>query len=180
MAVPLVLALSNTTVPTDNVVENTAAKTYIGDGLEMSAATLMVGDTYLILGQGYFSSKATSPGTIRITVESNTVILGDTATFDLPSGLLNTGFVLVGVVKCISTGATGKLQFQGEFIFQTHYGIGCYQKLINTGTLLTGHITVDTTTGANILGVAVQFSLADASNTITFTQLTIAKATTKA
>lgn len=177
------LALANTTVPAGNVVSNTTTRTTFADTAiaidpngDIGAGN---GQLFTFTGYGYISSAASSPGTLALSVAyvntGSTTILG-TATINLPISLANAGFMIQGFVLVTATGQSqGKLACQG-FLTVDNAGAPISGGIVNVGTGSAGQIAPTNGTAGNqnmLLGVAAQFSVANAANSVTLSQLIV-------
>jgi len=177
------LALANTTVPAGNVVANTATRTTFADtGIIIDPnGDIGSGNGRLVTftGYGYINSAASSPGTLTLSIAyintGSTTILG-TSTITLPASLVNAGFMIQGYVLVCATGQTqGKVVAQG-FLIVDNAGVPISGAIVNPGTGSTPQIapTNGTASNQNIsLGLAAQFSVANAANTVTLSQLIV-------
>ena len=105
----------------------------------------------------------------------STTILG-TATITLPASLANAGFKIDGFVLVCATGQSqGKVVAQG-FLLVDNAGTPISGAIVNTGTGSTPQIAPTNGTASNqniTLGLAAQFSVASASNSVTLSQLLV-------
>lgn len=177
------LALANTTVPAGNVVSNTTTRTTFADTAividpngDIGAGN---GQLFTFTGYGYIGSAASAPGTLALSVAyintGSTTILG-TATFTLPAALANAGFIIQGFVLVTATGQSqGKVACQG-FLTVDNAGAPISGAIVNPGTAAAGQIAPTNGTAGNqniTLGLAAQFSVANAANVVTLSQLIV-------
>jgi hypothetical protein len=177
------LALANTTVPAGNVVANTTTLTTFADVgivINPNADTASGnGKVFKMAGRGYLSSKASGAGTLTISpIYNNTSqpqSLG-AATLTLPDAATNIGWQFLGeAVVCATGSAQGRISCQGMLLVD-NAGTPISAALVNVGTGTAGHIAPPSGTLGNqqiLLGLAAQFSVADAGNTITMAHLII-------
>ena len=177
------LALANTTVPAGNTVANTATRTTFADtAIIINPNTDIAtgnGKLFTFTGYGYVSSMASAPGTLAISVvftnTGSTTVLG-TTTISLPASLANAGFMIHGFVLVCATGTSqGKLACQA-FLTLDNAGTPISGAVVNAGTGTAGQIapTNGTISTQNVtLGLAAQFSVANAANSVTLSQLIV-------
>jgi hypothetical protein len=168
-----ILRLANISVQSGNQITNTVTETNFLDavlvGPEINAGA-GVGRLFKIKAFGYLSSLGASPGTWALKVKAGSTVLG-TATVTLPNSLANAGWELNAFALVCATGASGKVSCQG-FMKGDNAGTPFSAGMVNTGTLATGQITVNTGV-SNTLQVSTKFSVADPANIVTLTQLFI-------
>ena len=147
-------------------VSNTTAETAItstGVGtLTLPTNFFVAGKTLRITGDGYHSSTASPNITVKVKFGS-TVIL---TTGAVASGNdTSVGFEFSAIITCRTTGVSGTVFAQGEYI---EYGASPdAHQMVNTATN-----TVDTT-ATQAITVTVQFSVASSSNNINLTNLVV-------
>lgn len=172
------LLLADNTVPAANSFNNSSAETVFGSVVPLPANTEALsnaGRSYRIKAFGYLSSKASAPGTLTFKIKWGSTLLVATAAIALPVSLANAGFVLdAHLVVCV-TGTSGKVSSQG-FVTIDNAGAAVTAGMVNTGTVATGQIAVNTQTGVN-LGISATFSLADTGNIATLTQMIVEELT---
>lgn len=98
--------------------------------------------------------------TVRTYIGATNIV--DSGAIALVGGQNNAGWEIALIITCRSVGAMGTVIGQGEFRYQ-----GNTIELVSTSTT-----TVDTTS-AQALDVTAEWGTADASNTITCTNLTV-------
>ncbi|CAG7599845.1 hypothetical protein SIM91_06475 [Rhodococcus opacus] len=177
------LALANTSVPAGNVVANTVTKTTFADTAIVVDPNIDIntdnGRLFSISGYGYVSSMASSPGTLAISIVYNntgSVTNLGTMTFTLPTSLANAGFEIDGfVLLCVAGTATARLSCQA-FGLIDNAGAPISAAIVNTGTGTTNQVQPTNGTQGNqnmTVGLAAQFSVANAANSITLSQLIV-------
>lgn len=155
------LVYVNTSVPAGNTVASTSSETAFASTYDIPANTLQEGTVVRVRGHGVFSTDAgAAPNlTVRVEVDGQTVLTSGART--LATGNSNDGWALDALLVAHSIGATGALEAQGVLEMDGT------EPLENTSTF-----TVDTTQALSIT-VTVEWSAADADNTITLRELAI-------
>lgn len=135
-----------------------------GEGtLDISADYAVVGSTYEILIDGYYGTTGTP------ILDTKVTILGGTFNFpqvSMPANISSRGWKMRFTVTVRTDGATGTASAQGELGFNSASGVMAWYPMASTAT-----VTIDTT-ATNTTGVVVSWGTANASNTITSTNLT--------
>ena len=143
----------------NTVTETTIVGTGVGS-MTLPANFFVAGKTIRIKCFGYHSAAA-SP-TIRIRIKLGSTVILDTTAVASKNGT-NDGFTIEGIITCRTTGVTGTIYGQGNYIeFQS--------PSIDEGMVGTATTTIDTTT-SQAIGVTAEWGTANASNTITTTNL---------
>lgn len=115
---------------------------------------------------GYYSSKATSSGTLTIRVYLGSHVMG-TATVTLTDAMTNKVWQLHSVMRVSIIGATGAINQTGTFLYQIGTAVA---QVVPTGFSTS---TVDTT-AALPFNVTSQFSVSDANALIGLTNFRLA------
>jgi hypothetical protein len=175
------LWLAENTIQTGNQIANTASEAAFASVVPIiwnNADTgSNAGRSFRIKAYGYYSCIAGTPGTLSLRIKIGSVYLHPTAPYpsiSLPTGgVTNQGWTLGAYSQIVSTGSSGKMSFQGEALFNNG-GTPIMMDFINLAgsppASPWGQIIVNTQTASN-LSLAVAFSVANASNSITLTQL---------
>ena len=152
----------------DATVTNTVIETtIIGSGVgttTLPGSFFAVGKTIRITVRGKYSD-AIVPGTLNIKIKYGTTVLLTTGAQTPTGTLTNEGFEVSGIITCRTTGATGTVYSQGDFINYTAATTHASWEMTNTAAT-----TIDTTASA-ALDVTVTWGTADAGNTITSTNV---------
>ena len=156
------LLYANTTVPSGDTVANTTTATFFASSYTVPANSLVAGQVIRINFAGVYSTISSSPGTITFSLYLGTTLLSATVAIALSASQSNSGFrgSLHLIVDTI--GSSGTVECQG-LLFMSGGGTAVIY-FTNTATQ-----TVNTTT-ADILELEVQWSVANAGNTITLRQ----------
>lgn len=172
------LRLADNTVPAGNSFNTSAAENNFASAWPLPANSESLsnaGRTYVMKAYGYISSLGSSPGSLTLKVKWGATVLGTATISTLPTSLSSAGFMLDALVTVCTTGTSGKVSCQG-FVTLDNVNVGVTAGIVNTGTVATGQITVNTQTAAN-LQISETFSVSSASNIITLSQLLIGETT---
>lgn len=147
-------------------VANTAAETAItGTGvgtLTLPANFFVAGKTIRFYARGFHSSTANPNVTVKFKLGSTTIMT--TATVSGGNGS-NDGFVAFGDITCRTTGGSGTVIGQGQYL-ELHSSAAIL------GMVSTGTTTIDTT-ASQAVSVTFTWGTASASNTISCTNFTL-------
>lgn len=168
-----ILRLANTTVPALNQFSNSVAENTFSDSYQTitnNYSGTYVGNTFTIKGFGYISSMASSPGTLIFKIKWGSVVLG-TATITLPVSLSNSGFMIDAIIIVCLTGTSGRVSCQGMTLVDNN-GSAISAAFVSTGLTTTGQKVVNTQS-ASVIGISSTFSVANAGNIVTLSQLII-------
>lgn len=163
---------SQTSIAGGDTIANTASETAFTASYTLLANSLSVGDVLRIKLYGIFSNTLTPTLTLKIKFGS-TVLLNSGA-FVTTAGISNGGWACEGFFIIQSIGSSGAVEAQGLASFATSATTSAVLDLANTSP-----ITVDTTIN-NTITASVQWSSANASNTITLRQFSIEQLTAQA
>lgn len=182
---PYRLLLAENTVQVLNVVANTVTETAFASALPVwqnldgignaSAPGTNAGRLIKIKCHGYISSLVTTPGTLTLKLKWGAVIIGQTAAIQLPAAaMVNNHWELDAFILIVEAWASGRVACQGGGWMDIGINSGAAAMLpfafVNTGTVKTGQIVVNTTLAASIT-LTAQFSVANAANSITLAQM---------
>lgn len=145
----------------NSTTETAISSTGVGS-LTLPANFFIIGRTIRITGRGFHSSTANPNITLKIKFGSTVMLT--TGAVQSKNGSTDS-FVISGEITCRTTGASGAFMSQGQYL-ELHTG-GAFEGMKNTAT-----VAVDTTTSQTIT-VTAQWGTANASNTITLTNLTV-------
>jgi len=158
---------TNSVSVTNTTVETNIAGTGIGN-LVLPANFWTVGKTLRFKAEGYYSTAASSPGTIITKFKLGSVVAGGYSPgYALLTSLVNRRWKIEGTITCRSTGSTGTIIFQGSVEFWT--GAGAIAPL---SVVSTANTTIDTTASQTIT-LTGTFSVADPANSMTCTNLVV-------
>lgn len=152
---------TNTVTVANTVTETALTGTGVGT-LTLPANFFVAGKTIRFFARGFYSSTANPDTTVKFKLGS-TVIMA-TATVSGGNGS-NDGFVAFGDVTCRTTGGTGTVFGQGQYL-ELHSS-GSVEGMVATST-----VTIDTT-ATQAVSVSFQWGTASASNTISCTNFTL-------
>lgn len=150
-----------------DTVANTAAQTNFASKLSIPANTLRVGQVLTLEVYGTYGTDAVTAGTITLRIKFGSTVLVTSGALTNVVSLSNRGWMARAVLTVISLGATGTIEAQGYAALATAISTAAIADLENTAV-----VTVDTTATQD-LQVSVEFSVADADNTITQRALTV-------
>ena len=119
------------------------------------------GRTLYVYASGYYSNTGTP--TLNIRLKHGATALAATGAVTTTTGATNWEWSFSGYVTCRTTGATGTVILQGEFLINTSATAVARYAMVNTAT-----VTIDTA-ATQVLGLTAQWGTASASNTITAT-----------
>lgn len=143
--------------------ETTLNSTGVGS-LSLPTNFFVIGKKIRIVARGYRST-ANPSGTLRIRVKLGATTILDTTALTATNGLTNRAWELNGVIVCRTTGAAGTVMAQGRCHMAQTTTTANFWEMLNTST-----IVIDTT-AAQAITVTAQWGTADASNTITCSNL---------
>lgn len=144
------------------ITETTLTPSYAVGSLTLPANVLIPGKAIHVNARGYFSTKASSPGTLTLKWKAGSVVLASTGAISVTAGLSNVYWEFDADAVTYSVGATGTLQSQGRAILNSAI----------TGIANMGTSTVDTTV-AETVSLTATWSVSDGTNSITLTNLTL-------
>ncbi len=153
--------------------DDNAEETLIGSGVgsvTIPANMLTIGTTIRISAAGYYGSKAAGPGTLTIRTDIGGVDVC-TLAHPLDNNLGNDEYwEYTCIITVRSVGAGGTIMVQGNW---EHASDSAPTDEWHAGTAPNAATSAVNTTGALVIDVTSQFSLADAANTITCTNLMV-------
>ena len=154
---------------------NTASETTIvGAGVGMMtlpANYLVAGKTLRLTIYGAYSTKAATPGTLVIKVKLGTTIILALPATTVTVALTKVPFVIDAIITCRTVGATGTVIGQGDlFLATATVQTGISYMLPNQGSDALTAVVKDTTASI-LVDVTATWSLADAANTISSTNV---------
>jgi hypothetical protein len=179
------LILAENTVQVGNVVANTVTATAFSSALpvwqnldgvsNVVAPGTNAGRLIKLKCHGYISSLVTTPGTLQLTLKWGAVVIGQTALIQLPAAaMVNNHWELDAFILVVEAWSSGRIACQGGGWMDMGLNSGAAAMLpfafVNTGTVKTGQIVVNTTLAASIT-LTAQFSIANAANSITLAQM---------
>jgi hypothetical protein len=157
-----------TQTATGTVANTTTETSFVSTGvgtLTLPANFFVAGKTIRVKGYGFHTTSGTP--TLRVKLKIGSTIVLDTGV-QTSTAASNDGFTFEGLVTCRTTGATGTVFGQGYYI-EKLTSPGAVNNFAWTNTATT---TIDTT-ASSLIDVTVQWGTANASNTISLTNLTV-------
>lgn len=139
-----------------NTVSNTTSQTNFTNGKTIQANAWAVGKSFLFTAYGKFSSVNLSGANITFSIIMGSTTLQSTAAVAMGGGTNNAGWVINGIINCRTTGSTGTVSTNLDWVINTSSGV----KPSN------GTQTFNMTT-AQTLQIAVTISAAQTGNTAT-------------
>jgi hypothetical protein len=181
------LLLAENTVQATNVIANTVSATAFAsaipvlqnlDGIGNAASPgTNAGRMIKIKCHGYISSLVTTPGTLTLTWKWGAVTIGATAAIQLPAAaMVNNHWECEFIILIVEAWTSGRVACQGGGWMDMGLNSGAAAMLpfgfVNTGTVKTGQIVVNTTLASSIT-LTAQFSIANAANSIALAQMIV-------
>lgn len=159
----------------DKTIANTSTETTLCASSFVGTKTipanfLQIGKTFRFYLSGYYSTKATTVGSLTFKIKYGSTVIASVviATGDMELNASNYLWSISGCFTCRTTGATGTIMGQGAFRHQAGApGTGTDPEHV-VAMLNTSAVTIDTT-ASSALDVTAQWGTANASNTITCT-----------
>lgn len=159
--------VANTT--TETTLSNTAgAVGSLATPLLLPANFFTVGKTLRVRASGYYSTGASGPN-LQIRVKLGTTVVSATVSLFMAASLTNKGWSLEVDITCRTTGASGTISVQGRNYRSVSTGgtAPFVPEMVNTAP-----VTLDTTS-SQAADVLATWTLANASDSITCTNLTV-------
>ncbi len=154
----------NIVVPSQNTIANKTTKSTISDAYvtpQNQDSGSNSGNYYAIKSYGYITTKASSPGSLTVTINLGSTVLGTMTFSSVPVGLTNAGINLEVFIVRTATGSSGAYSCQGQMSINNG-GTLVVASIFNSST-----ITINTR-NPNNLAIAAQWSVADPTNSVTF------------
>jgi len=154
------------------VTNTTTETTVIGTGIgqtTVASGFIYLATTMRFLVLGHMSTAAAVPGTFRVRIKIGSVTIADTGAQTLPANVTNGQLFLVAFCTCRTNGASGTVFSQGRITIPASVLTDANWPMVNTATS-----TIDTT-ASQTFDITVEYGTANASNTVTITNLHIRK-----
>jgi hypothetical protein len=179
------LLLAENTVQAANVIANTVTETAFVSALpvwqnldgvsNVAIPGSNAGRMIKLKCFGYISSLVTTPGTLTLKLKWGATIIGQTAAIQLPAAaMVNNAWELDAFILIVEAWTSGRIACQGTGWMDMGLNSGAAAMLpfamLNVGTVKTGQVVVNTTLAASIT-LTAQFSIANAANSITLSQM---------
>lgn len=157
------VTVANTTTETTIVGASPSAGT-----LTLPAGILKVGTVVRFKARGYYSSLGLAAGTLTLRIKFGSTTFLASSAVSLLLGSSNDLWELEGNLNLYTTGASGTFRSLGKFdLWKDSTGGYSTNPIVNTSVQ-----SVDTTV-SNTINITAQWSVANASNTITCTNVCI-------
>ena len=157
---------ANTSIPAGNTVANTTTETAFASSGSIPANTLAAGSVVRIKLWGTYGTTVVSPNlTGKLKIGSQALL--NTGALSAAINLSNAGWFADASIVVQSIGGSGVIDAQGFAEFASAATTGLSVNVPNTSTF-----TVDTTT-TQAITVTIQWSAANAANTITLRQMIV-------
>ena len=157
---------ANTSIPAGNTIANTTTETAFTSSYTIPANALVAGSVVRIKLWGTYGTTVVSPNlTGKLKIGSQTLL--NTGALSAAINLSNAGWFADASILVQSIGAGGVVDAQGFAEFASAATTGLSVNIPNTATF-----TVDTTV-TQALTVTIQWSAANAANTITLRQMVV-------
>lgn len=160
----LFIQTANATV-SNTVSETTLVGTGVGSAT-LPANFFTVGKTLRLTMRG-INSTATPAGTLTFRIKLGATTIISSAAETLTNGLTDMGWDIQADITCRTTGSSGTVRGQGKVFEATGTGTSAHWMLASTSD------TTINTTVSNAVDITVEYSTADASNSISATNFTI-------
>lgn len=149
----------------------------IGTGvgtMTLPAAFFTVGKTIRITVYGAYSTKASGAGNLTIKIKLGSTIICAIPATAVTANLTKQPFVIDVIITCRTTGATGTVIGQGDlFLVIATAQTGVSYMLPNQGTDTLTPVANIATTGTLLVDVTATWSVSDAANTISSTNVVL-------
>lgn len=141
----------------------------LGSPLTLPANFFTVGRSIRVEAEGYYGSTTSAAGNLTLKIKLGGAAILSTGAVALTTSMTNRRWRVYGIITCRTTGAPGTVFGQGEATINTSATAQPRWGMVNTAT------TNVTTTGTLVIDVTAQFSVSNAANTITCSNLYISR-----
>ncbi|MBK8139262.1 MAG: hypothetical protein IPK52_26165 [Chloroflexi bacterium] len=128
---------------------------------------MTAGRTLRVKAAGFYSTDASSAGTLQFRVKLGSIPIVASATFSATDGVSNGAWSLDADITCRTVGGSGTVFGQGYVRLWDGAAVAIAHQMIATSTS-----TIDTT-ASQAVGLTAQWGTADTDNTLTITNLLI-------
>lgn len=161
------LVYVNTTIPAGNTVSNSTSETAFSSSYTIPAATMAVGKFIRIKLRGTYGSALLLPGNITGKIKFGSTVIVSTGAIPLTLNLSDLGWFAEVEAFVTADGAGGAVEAQASVGFSTAASASLSFNPSNTAP-----ISVDWS-ASKAITATVQFSSAQANNTITLRQMAV-------
>ena len=162
------LKYKNTSVPAGNTISNDTNELNFASNVIIPANSFSAGDVWRITLFGVYSTFAVAPN-ITGKLKFNSTVLLNSGALTTVAGVTSAGWKAEAIIVVNSIGSAGSVESQGFCLFSTAATASLNVTLTNNSAVI-----IDTTID-NTLQVSVQWSSANAANSITLRPMIIEK-----